>query len=112
MTKITVRFFNRPVPEDEPQQVKLEFQVTKSHLSENRQRPSEHDILCFVDKATLTALIQSAPADHSLRTAGEDYRDSFVSAFLAVYGHKSDRQATEILKRKFLLRLLEFVDHV
>jgi len=56
-----------------------------------------------VDGVALTTLIQTAPANHSLRTARGDYRDAFVSAFLAVYGHNNDRQATEILKRKFLL---------
>lgn len=56
-----------------------------------------------MDRAGLTALIRTAPNNHSLRTAKEDYRNAFVSAFLAVYGHNNDRQATEILKRKFLI---------
>jgi hypothetical protein len=60
-------------------------------------------MLAVVDKFTLTAAVQTAPDNHALRNSGDGYRDAFVAAFLDVYGHKTDRQASEILKRKFLV---------
>lgn len=56
-----------------------------------------------MDEANLNALIQKIPADHPLRTAGADYRNGFVQAYLAVYGHLADRNSAAVLKRKFLV---------
>lgn len=60
-------------------------------------------MVATVDKFTLIAAVQSAPREHALRASGDGYRDAFVSAFLDVYGHKTNRQTSEILKRKYLI---------
>ena len=49
------------------------------------------------------ALIQAAPASHILRLSNDEYRDAFITAFLAVYGNINASDARKILKRKFLV---------
>ena len=73
------------------------------YRSQGRLTASKCAILNPMEKHELRVLIQTAPDEHPLRSSGDDYRESFIAAFLNVNAQATAAQSKKILKRKFLV---------